>query len=225
MPYVLMLLRNGSRRWITNMSRLLILLTALCSMSTFVLADENVVNDEYSYIPMPTANQIADLEDDDNDGVINARDLCPDTPVQSEIDNDGCGTFIKTSKMQSLHILFANNSSIIPPVFITQIRQMAEFLKTYPSASIELKGYASKVGNSEHNLKLSKKRSETVENQLLRYGIERERVKIVGFGDTELASHGDSQVAHALNRRVTATVVGYKGAVVKEWNIFTTLPK
>ncbi len=207
------------------MNHSFIVLTTLFCISTYTLANDNVVNDEFSYIPLPLANQIADLEDNDNDGVINARDLCPDTPAQSEIDNDGCGTFIKTSKMQSLHILFANNSSIIPPVFITQIRQMAEFLKTYPSASIELKGYASKVGNSDHNLKLSKQRSETVENQLLRYGIERDRVKIVGLGDTELASQGDSQVAHALNRRVTATVVGYKGTVVKEWNIFTTLPK
>ncbi len=80
------------------------------------------------------------------------------------------------------------------------------------------------MGKSDYNLNLSKKRSETVENQLLRYGIESNRVRIVGFGDTELASNGDTEVAHALNRRVTATVVGYKGAVVKEWNIFTTLP-
>nr|WP_258005575.1 OmpA family protein [Vibrio diazotrophicus] len=191
----------------------------------FAYAEENVASDEYDYIALPQINQVADLEDDDNDGVINARDLCPDTPPLSEIDNDGCGTFVKTSKLQSLHILFANDSSDIPPVFVSQIRQMAEFLNTYPSASIEIKGYASKVGSEEYNLNLSKRRSEAVEAQLLRYGVERNRVRIVGFGDTELASHGDTQVAHALNRRVTATVVGYKGAIVKEWSIFTALPK
>ncbi len=206
------------------MNRSIILLTTLLGMSVIAHAEDNTVEDEYAYIKLPQINQIADLEDDDNDGVINARDICPDTPAQSEIDNDGCGTFVKTSKLQSLHILFSNDSSIIPPVFIAQIRQMAEFLKTYPSASIEIRGYASKVGKSDYNLNLSKKRSETVENQLLRYGIESNRVRIVGFGDTELASNGDTGVAHALNRRVTATVVGYKGAVVKEWNIFTALP-
>lgn len=86
--------------------------------------------DEYDYRPTPLANQIADLQDDDRDGVINARDLCPDTPKGSEIDNDGCGTFVKSSQMQQLHILFANDSSSIEPAFLTQIRQMAEFLQT-----------------------------------------------------------------------------------------------
>ena len=32
--------------------------------------------DELAYIPIPKANQIADLNDLDQDGVINARDLC-----------------------------------------------------------------------------------------------------------------------------------------------------
>lgn len=207
------------------MKRSLILLAMLLGMTTVVNAADYVVEDDYDYINLPPINQIADLEDDDNDGVINARDICPDTPEKSEIDNDGCGTFIKTSKLQNLHILFSNDSSIIPPAFIAQIRQMAEFLKTYPSSSIEIRGYASKVGDAKHNLELSKQRSETVQNQLLRYGIALDRIRMIGFGDTELASHGDTQVAHALNRRVTATVVGYKGEVVKEWNIFTALPK
>ncbi len=206
------------------MNRAMILLTTLLAVTASAYAEQREVQDEYDYIKLPPINQVADLEDDDNDGVINARDLCPDTPSESEIDNDGCGTFIKTSKLQSLHILFSNDSSIIPPMFVSQIRQMAEFLKTYPSASIEIRGYASKVGDADHNLKLSQQRSETVENQLIRYGIDSSRVRIVGFGDTELASHGNTEVAHALNRRVTATVVGYKGAVVKEWSIFTTLP-
>jgi len=203
----------------------LIILAMLLGMTTVVNAEDGIAEDDYDYIKLPPINQVADIEDDDNDGVINARDICPDTPEKSEIDNDGCGTFVKTSKLQNLHILFSNDSSIIPPVFITQIRQMAEFLKTYPSASIEIRGYASKVGDAERNLALSKQRSETVQNQLLRYGIAPDRIRIIGFGDTELASHGDTQVAHALNRRVTATVVGYKGEVVKEWSIFTTLPK
>ncbi|HGE6067859.1 TPA: OmpA family protein [Vibrio cholerae] len=200
----------------------------LCTVTTSALANQGQYTkhegDEYDYRPTPLANQIADLQDDDRDGVINARDLCPDTPKGSEIDNDGCGTFVKASQMQQLHILFANNSSSIEPAFLTQIRQMAEFLQTYPSTSIELQGYASKVGSAEHNLALSKQRSESVRDQLLRYGVAPERVNIVGYGDSVLEVEGTDDVSHARNRRVTATVVGYKGEVVKEWTIFTTLP-
>lgn len=197
----------------------------LFTLSIFASASFAATNDEYDYMPTPDAQQIADLQDDDNDGVINARDLCPGTPVTSEIDNDGCGEYIKASEKMQVRVLFANDSDEINPVFRRQIRELSKFLKEYPSTSIELQGYASKVGGSSHNLGLSKRRANNVREALLRYGIDTNRVRIVGFGDTHLATEGTDEVSHALNRRVTAYVVGYKGEIKKEWTIFTTLPK
>ncbi|WP_104038416.1 OmpA family protein [Vibrio jasicida] len=197
----------------------------LFTLSIFASASFAATNDEYDYMPTPDAQQIADLQDDDNDGVINARDLCPGTPVTSEIDNDGCGEYIKASEKMQVRVLFANDSDEINPVFRRQIRELSEFLKEYPSTSIELQGYASKVGGSSHNLDLSKRRANNVREALLRYGIDTNRVRIVGFGDTHLATEGTDEVSHALNRRVTAYVVGYRGEIKKEWTIFTTLPK
>ena len=197
----------------------------LFTLSIFASASFAATNDEYDYMPTPDAQQIADLQDDDNDGVINARDLCPGTPVTSEIDNDGCGEYIKASEKMQVRVLFANDSDEINPVFRRQIRELSEFLKEYPSTSIELQGYASKVGGSSHNLDLSTRRANNVREALLRYGIDTNRVRIVGFGDTHLATEGTDEVSHALNRRVTAYVVGYKGEIKKEWTIFTTLPK
>lgn len=195
----------------------------ICAVSTSISANQQD-GDEYDYIATPIADQKADLQDDDNDGVINARDLCADTPRESEIDNSGCGAFVTSSQTQQLHILFANDSSVIEPAFLTQLSQMANFLQSYPDASIELQGYASKVGTSEHNLTLSQKRSEAIQEQLISYGVDASRIKIVSHGDKELVAEGNDDVSHARNRRVTATVVGYKDDVVKEWTIFTTLP-
>lgn len=52
----------------------------LCTVTTSALANQGQYTkhegDEYDYRPTPLANQIADLQDDDRDGVINARDLC-----------------------------------------------------------------------------------------------------------------------------------------------------
>lgn len=184
-----------------------------------------VAADEYEYIEPPKANQIADLQDDDNDGVINARDLCPDTPRGALIDNDGCGEVVRDSDKRQLHILFAHDSYEINPVFSDQIQEMATFLKKYPSASIEVQGYTSKLGTNDYNQELSQQRAEAVENKLLSYGIKPDRVRIVGFGENRLVDDGDSNSAHAVNRRVTATVVGLKERVVEEWTIFTTKEK
>jgi outer membrane protein OmpA-like peptidoglycan-associated protein len=181
--------------------------------------------DEYEYLDTPIAEQSADHLDDDSDGVINERDLCPGTPEGSELDNDGCGSYENSSQKMQLRVLFANDSDKINPVFQKQILDLSNFLKEYPGTSIEIQGYASRTGTSEHNLDLSKRRAENVRSELLRNGISPSRVTIIGYGDTVLATQGTDEVSHAQNRRVTATVIGYKGAVKKEWTVFTTLPK
>ncbi len=181
--------------------------------------------DDYAYIDTPVANQIADLQDDDHDGVVNARDFCPDTPELAQVDNDGCGATIRQQDERQLRILFSNDSYEINPVFSDQIQSMAEFLKKYQSASIEIQGYASKVGETNYNLDLSKKRAEAVETKLLSYGISPKRVRIVGYGETRLEASGDDAASHAVNRKVTATVVGLTENVVEEWTIFSVKKK
>ncbi|MBE3651202.1 hypothetical protein BOO92_01315 [Vibrio navarrensis] len=190
-----------------------------------VLLSASILADEYDYRPTPVADQIDDLQDQDRDGVINARDLCPDTPSTAEVDNDGCGTYIKTTQQMQIRVLFANNSDVINPVFRSQIKELAEFLKLYPSTSIELQGFASRTGNAKLNLELSQRRADNVKEMLISYGISSNRVRIVGFGDSKLANDGEDEVSHALNRRVVASVVGHKGDIKEEWTIFTRLPK
>ncbi|KJY83432.1 membrane protein [Vibrio galatheae] len=203
------------------MNKSLLTLAIVAGIVTAPLNAEDV----YEYIDTPTPEQIDDLLDDDNDGVINARDLCPQTPLMAEIDNEGCGTYVKTEQELSLHILFANDSDKIQSDFLAQIREMAEFLKTYPSTSIELQGYASKVGNPDYNMQLSERRATSVEDALIGNGVESDRVRIVGYGDTHLDAGGIDEISHAMNRKVVATVVGHKGSVKEEWTIFTKIKK
>ncbi|MCC2523867.1 OmpA family protein [Vibrio coralliilyticus] len=182
-------------------------------------------DDQYEYIQTPDAEQISDLTDDDRDGVVNARDLCPDTPIGAQIDNDGCSLEVTKEEERQLRILFANDSYDVSPVFSDQISAMADFMDRYRSASIEIQGYASKTGNPDYNVELSKKRAVAVEELLLSYGLNPERVTIVGFGATHLESTGEEETDHALNRRVTATVVGLTETVVEEWTIFSAIDR
>ncbi|MFA0546948.1 OmpA family protein [Vibrio splendidus] len=182
-------------------------------------------SDEISYIPTPTISQVADQFDQDSDGVINERDLCPDTPQFAEIDNDGCGSLVETEDSYVIRILFNNDSDIINSIYDQQIKGMVNFLKQYSNTAIEIQGYASNVGNHQYNMTLSTRRAKQVRNKIINLGIKESRIRIVGFGDTQLSSIGIDEISHALNRKVTATVVGYKGEVKEEWNIFTTLPK
>lgn len=185
----------------------------------------NSEDDEYDYMATPESSQIADLVDDDRDGVVNARDLCAGTVLGSQIDNDGCGFVIETEDELQLRILFANDSSKIEPLFENQIRTMSDFLKRFPETSIEVQGYASKVGAPEYNLTLSKKRAIAVEQELISNGLAPFRVTIVGYGESNLESDGNDELSHAQNRKVTATVVGFDEEVAKEWTIFSVIEK
>ena len=199
-----------------------ILMLSIVSLSLTACINRD---NQYDYLETPMPNQVADLQDNDRDGVINARDMCTETPKDAEINNDGCGFIITSTDKLGLYVLFANDSSEIQPLFDGQIRQMAEFLKLYPEASIEIQGYASKVGSEEHNLVLSKRRADTVEKRIEYFGIEPNRVTIIGYGESHLESFGDDEISHARNRKVIANVVGYKGDIKKQWTIFTRLPK
>ena len=123
-----------------------------------------------------------------------------------------------------MHILFDNNSTEIATPFYPQIESMAAFLDQYPETSIELQGFASKTGNSEHNLALSKQRAEEVRQALVGYGVTPSRIRVVGYGDN-VSDTGEDEVSHAMNRKVVASVVGHKGHVKEEWTIFSTIPK
>ncbi|MEI8632847.1 OmpA family protein [Vibrio sp. PP-XX7] len=179
--------------------------------------------DPERYIPNPKVQQSFDLDDADQDGVINARDLCPNTPIEAQIDNQGCETYAHNKAQTQLRILFEHNSAKIDSIFQDQLKTMAKFLKAYPSTSIELKGYASKTGNSKYNWVLSQRRAEAVQDQLIRDGIRAERIQIIGYGEIE--SEKADQVSQARDRLVSAIVVGYKGTIEKKWTIFTTLPQ
>ncbi|MDA0129015.1 OmpA family protein [Vibrio sp. MarTm2] len=196
-------------------------LSVLATTGSFI----TTAQDEYGYIAAPVAEQIADLTDDDKDGVVNARDLCPNTPEGALVDNDGCGESLKNEEERQLRILFANDSYEINPIFSDQIQTMAEFLQKYQSASIQIQGFASKVGAPEYNLALSKKRAHAVQDELISFDVDPSRVSIVGYGETRLEAEGDDETSHALNRKVTATVVGLREVVVEEWTIFTSKEK
>ncbi|SEG22747.1 OmpA family protein [Vibrio hangzhouensis] len=201
-----------------------LLLCGLVALPLFASATTQE-EDKYEYRATPLAEQKADLLDDDGDGVINARDLCIVTPEGAALDNDGCERYVDTSQTMALRILFDNNSTYIKPVFQNQIREMADFLTTYPETSIEIEGYASIVGNPDKNLVLSKNRAEVVRQEIIKNGISPNRLTIIGFGETKPEELGNSEFAHAMNRKVVASVVGYKGEVEMEWTIFTKIGK
>ncbi|ATF10069.1 OmpA family protein [Candidatus Enterovibrio altilux] len=161
------------------------------------------------------------LLDNDNDGVIDARDLCDDTVTTAMIDNDGCPIYLLIKSDNSLRIQFANDSAIVAHAYSEELDKIAEFLKLYPETSLELQGHTSSPGSKDYNNDLSVQRAYAVKAQIEHRGINADRFSIIGLGEDDLMLEDTTETLQLVNRRVIGHVKGFKGNIKKAWTIFT----
>ncbi|MDF2184708.1 OmpA family protein [Grimontia hollisae] len=169
----------------------------------------------------PLAEQRSDLFDADSDGVINARDLCDNTPQEAVIDNDGCPTYLLLESNNSLRIQFANDSAIVEPAYREALDKMAGFLKLYPETFLELQGHTSSPGSDDYNRNLSIQRAKAVQAHLIEKGVPIDRLTLIGLGEGDLMLADNTETTQFVNRRVVGRVKGFKGDIKEAWTIFT----
>ncbi|GAB1622965.1 OmpA family protein [Agarivorans sp. B2Z047] len=163
-----------------------------------------------------------DRQDQDGDGVINERDLCPDTEAGAAVDNDGCSEFQSVDDGYELMVFFGHDSSKLTDEYAPQLQQVADFMQKYPEVKISVEGYASASGSKSYNLKLSKRRAASVRQQLIDdYAVSAERIELEAIGEEELLAAGDSEQAEAANRRARIFVQEQYREAVPRWSIYT----
>lgn len=178
------------------------------------------MNDTIS-MDQPTQQQF-DLNDQDRDGVIVARDRCMGTVIGSEVDNNGCGTVKNINERQELEILFENNSDYIDPKYYPQIENVASLMTLYPSTVVTIEGHCSNRGSYELNLALSQKRAKAVTVILEQtFGIEASRLNSIGYSFDRLIDTSGTVDAEKINRRVIAEVQSEETIPNLKWHIYT----
>ncbi len=164
-----------------------------------------------------------DLSDPESDGVIEARDNCPNTVIGEEINNTGCGVATVEVLQKELKINFENASSAVAEKFLPEIALLANTMKKYPASQLTIEGHTSKQGSAEYNKRLSLQRAEAVKAILInRFAIDKTRIAAIGYGFKHLLAEGDEESAHARNRRIVALLSSAK-VLSKEmkWTIYS----
>ncbi len=148
-------------------------------------------------------NEEGCLLDEDLDGVQDHIDECPATPEGFEVNEIGCAISI------TLQVNFANNSSEFPNELKERAIQFAEYLNANPNMRANIIGHTSRtiVSNARYNLKLSKRRAESVRNELLKNDVERYRLKVDGKGFEEPIADNATEEGRAKNRRITIELI------------------
>lgn len=171
-------------------------------------------------VKQPIADQQADLLDQDIDGVINARDTCPETPLGSLVDNNGCPDEFDSTQLQEMLVFFDNNSAVIKQHNKPHIQQIAQMLQEAPTQKLLLAGHASAVGNDKLNDALSLKRAQAVRDLLIEFGVNPEQIEVKSFGSFKHLVEGFDPQAHSANRRVLFATESTESNIVSKWHIF-----
>ncbi len=81
------------------------------------------------------------------------------------------------------YVYYKIGSSVIAADQKPNVEMIADYMKHNPASTVVVKGYASKDGNLDFNLKLAAKRAEAVKTMLVnKYGISADRIKAEGEG-------------------------------------------
>jgi outer membrane protein OmpA-like peptidoglycan-associated protein len=106
-------------------------------------------------------------------------------------------------KLVSYGIYFDVNKDIVKPESYGTLKGIADILNENPSIRIKVIGHTDSDGNDASNLDLSKRRAESVKNNLVKtFGIEPSRIEFDGMGETQPIAPNDNVSNKALNRRV-----------------------
>ncbi len=104
-------------------------------------------------------------------------------------------------------ILFDVNKATLKPVSQQNLAKLATILNKYPDTNILLEGHTDATGSEEHNLELSRQRSQSVANYLASLTVAANRFSIMGYGEANPTAGNDTEVGRTANRRVEVAIM------------------
>lgn len=159
-----------------------------------------VKEEEIQSIPNTVEKPIVLPQDDDNDGVINRLDKCPNTSKGIKVNADGCVDTI------NLNINFDNNSTEIKKMYNDKVDSFAKIMQENKSLTAIIEAHTDSKGSDSYNQNLSDRRAISIVNALKKHNIDSTRLKAIGYGETQPIASNDTAEGKAMNRRVTALI-------------------
>ncbi len=105
------------------------------------------------------------------------------------------------------NVIFDVNSDVITPTAATTLDKVVAAMTKYPRPAVLVGGHTDADGNDALNLDLSDRRAKSVSAYLAEQGIDINRLRGQGFGETEPVAPNDTPENKQQNRRVEFTAL------------------
>lgn len=111
-----------------------------------------------------------------------------------------------SSIMSDTNIYFEYDKSDLSMDASSQIRSLANALKSNNSSKITIEGHCDERGTREYNLALGERRANSVKDLLILNGVNSKRIRTVSYGEEKPAVSGSNESAWSKNRRAIVKV-------------------
>lgn len=117
------------------------------------------------------------------------------------------------------NIFFPSGSSVLAPESKAELDKLVKIMTDYPKLILEIAGHTDAAGGEEMNQKLSEQRAQSVANYLVEKGIDKSRVRTVGFGESKPiaqnynANGSPNKQGMSMNRRFEFTILSVDGTI------------
>lgn len=166
---------------------------------------EQVVEPVVEPVPQPEiiVPVVVVVQDADNDGVVDADDLCPDSPENIEVDDKGCSDLF----VEIEGVNFEPNSFELTEQSKVILDEAIVTISASPELHIEVQAHTDYKGSGEANLELSEQRALSVKAYLVSKGVNESQLTAKGYGETQPIADNKTAEGRAKNRRVELKVV------------------
>jgi len=163
--------------------------------------------------------------DGDQDGVVDTKDQCPETPPKMEVDEYGCHHIVeapveepvveeiisqetqeKIVKIVTLKVNFKTAKYDILKGYSNEIEEFANFLIANPEFKAKITGHTDSRSVRTDNYLLSLNRAKAVRDRLIELGVSADVLSVDGMGPDEPIASNDTKAGRLKNRRIEVTV-------------------
>jgi OmpA-OmpF porin, OOP family len=106
-------------------------------------------------------------------------------------------------------VQFDFNSSAVQSASYEELNKLGDFLREHPNTYVVLSGYTDITGSEEYNLRLARRRTESVQSYLTKYsGVSVGRIITQWYGKKDPIADNATEEGRQQNRRVEFVVMG-----------------
>lgn len=111
---------------------------------------------------------------------------------------------LKSKGEVDLYFQFSTGSANLSQASYQTIRELSTLLKKYaPKLRLSIEGHTDNVGSVDANKKLSLQRAVSVKNELVKNGVQKDRLETIGWGSEKPIAPNDTEKGRLKNRRVS----------------------